>query len=130
MADAAGAPVPGHGGPTGREREELEERLRGEAEALGERIDSLAAREAALRGDCLLDPADVSSVDEAVERSRTEAEAARDRRDQILTTLRKLADGTFGTCTRCGTRIDEERMAALPHTRLCIDCRRAREAAR
>ena len=35
--------------------------------------------------------------------------------------LRRLDDGTYGTCEACGRPIDEERLEALPATRLCRD---------
>ena len=34
--------------------------------------------------------------------------------------LRKLDDGTYGTCERCGNPIGEDRLEAIPWTRLCI----------
>ena len=38
--------------------------------------------------------------------------------------LRKIDEGTYGTCERCGKPIDEERLEALPYAELCIDCKR------
>jgi RNA polymerase-binding protein DksA len=38
--------------------------------------------------------------------------------------LRKIADGTYGICERCGKQIAEERLEALPYAELCIDCKR------
>ncbi len=35
--------------------------------------------------------------------------------------LRRLDEGTYGTCEACGRPIDEERLEALPATRLCRD---------
>jgi RNA polymerase-binding transcription factor DksA len=34
----------------------------------------------------------------------------------------RLADGTYGTCRRCGGPIADERLAALPATATCIRC--------
>ena len=39
--------------------------------------------------------------------------------------LARIEDGTFGTCTKCGTQIPEERLEARPWASLCIDCQRA-----
>ena len=39
--------------------------------------------------------------------------------------LRRLDDGTFGTCVRCGGAIGAERLEALPSASHCIDCQRA-----
>jgi RNA polymerase-binding transcription factor DksA len=45
--------------------------------------------------------------------------------------LRRLDDGTYGICEACGRPIDEERLEALPATRLCRDDQqRAEEDAR
>jgi RNA polymerase-binding transcription factor DksA len=33
--------------------------------------------------------------------------------------LRRLDDGTYGTCEACGKPIDKDRLEALPATRLC-----------
>ena len=35
--------------------------------------------------------------------------------------LRRLDDGTYGTCEACGKPIPEERLEALPATRLCLE---------
>ena len=35
--------------------------------------------------------------------------------------LRRLDEGTYGTCEACGRPIDEERLEALPAARLCRD---------
>jgi DnaK suppressor protein len=34
----------------------------------------------------------------------------------------RLRDGTYGRCERCGGEIATERLAALPTTRICINC--------
>ena len=41
--------------------------------------------------------------------------------------LRRIEDGTFGTCQNCGRPIAEERLEALPYAELCIDCKRESE---
>lgn len=52
--------------------------------------------------------------------------------EQVLTeidaALRRIEDGTYGTCTNCGKQIPEPRLEAFPWASLCIDC--AREAER
>jgi len=42
--------------------------------------------------------------------------------------LRRLDDGTYGTCEACGRPIDEERLQALPAARLCRDDQERAEA--
>jgi DnaK suppressor protein len=42
----------------------------------------------------------------------------------VLAALRKLDEGGFGECERCGEEIAEKRLAALPFARYCIECQR------
>jgi DnaK suppressor protein len=46
---------------------------------------------------------------------------------EIDAALKRIEDGTYGTCTNCGTRIPEERLEARPWATLCIRCQRDRE---
>lgn len=41
--------------------------------------------------------------------------------------LRKIEEGTYGVCARCGGEIGVERLRAMPYTTLCIDCKRREE---
>jgi DnaK suppressor protein len=43
---------------------------------------------------------------------------------EVMTALRKLDEGGFGECERCGEPIGEKRLDALPFARYCIDCQR------
>jgi len=40
--------------------------------------------------------------------------------------LEKIDKGTYGTCERCGEPVGEDRLAAMPAARLCIQCASAR----
>ncbi|MBI2711690.1 MAG: TraR/DksA C4-type zinc finger protein [Bdellovibrio sp.] len=42
---------------------------------------------------------------------------------QIDEALKRLNDGSFGDCERCGESISEGRIEAFPFTTLCIDCK-------
>jgi DnaK suppressor protein len=44
-------------------------------------------------------------------------------RDVVLA-LRKIDDGSFGNCERCGEPIADKRLEALPFARHCINCQR------
>ena len=46
---------------------------------------------------------------------------------QIDAALKRIDDGTFGTCSNCGQPIAEERLEARPWATLCIDCKRKEE---
>jgi RNA polymerase-binding protein DksA len=41
--------------------------------------------------------------------------------------LKRVEEGTYGTCTNCGKPIPEERLEARPWATLCIECQRDRE---
>jgi DnaK suppressor protein len=38
--------------------------------------------------------------------------------------LRRIEEGSFGTCVRCGNPIAEERLEAMPYATKCIECKR------
>jgi RNA polymerase-binding transcription factor len=60
--------------------------------------------------------------------------ALRDRAAQQLelvdAALARLADGSFGTCVRCGEPIAPERLEALPWAAHCIGCQSSVDKAR
>jgi len=58
---------------------------------------------------------------------RIAAEAAL---DDIDAALRRLQDGTYGTCERCEETIAEGRLEVLPTARLCTHCQYITEAGR
>jgi DnaK suppressor protein len=97
------------------------DRLRGELATAGE-------TEAALRADCDRDAADAGAKTAAVDRLRTRSAEARAELGLALGALDRMRRGAFGICTACGRAIGAERAMALPHTELCVDCRRQREA--
>jgi DnaK suppressor protein len=43
--------------------------------------------------------------------------------------LRRIDEGSFGTCARCGKPIAQERLEAMPYATKCIDCKRLEERA-
>jgi RNA polymerase-binding protein DksA len=46
---------------------------------------------------------------------------------EIDAALKRMEEGTYGTCTNCDREIALERLEALPWATLCIDCQRDRE---
>ncbi|MEA2648641.1 MAG: DnaK suppressor protein [Candidatus Binataceae bacterium] len=46
---------------------------------------------------------------------------------QIDDALLRLEDGSYGVCESCGLEIAEERLEAMPFTRLCRDCQQDME---
>jgi RNA polymerase-binding protein DksA len=41
---------------------------------------------------------------------------------------RKIEDGTYGLCERCGQPISPERLEALPYSTLCVSCKQKESA--
>lgn len=41
--------------------------------------------------------------------------------------LRRMQDGTYGCCQQCSKAIAKNRLQALPHAALCIECQKANE---
>ena len=72
-------------------------------------------------------PADVatSTVDREIDYTLEENE------ERVLAAiddaLKRIENGTFGTCRTCGQPIAIERLDALPYSTQCIDCKRREE---
>src|SRR5215468_1932848 len=49
--------------------------------------------------------------------------------EEIDEALRRIDDGTYGQCARCGKPIDEARLRAMPTARYDAECQSALEAA-
>ena len=45
----------------------------------------------------------------------------------VVSALRRIDDGSYGTCERCGEAIPEKRLEAVPFARHCITCQRLLE---
>jgi DnaK suppressor protein len=39
--------------------------------------------------------------------------------------LRRMAEGTYGSCERCAVSIPLDRLEVLPHARLCVSCQQS-----
>jgi RNA polymerase-binding transcription factor DksA len=65
----------------------------------------------------------------AVTAERTEVlglvETLKTRLDDIDAALRKITDGTYGICERCGREIEPARMEYRPTSRRCVNCKSA-----
>lgn len=47
--------------------------------------------------------------------------------EQMDAALRKIDDGTYGTCEECGEEIDEGRLKAVPYAEYCVKCKSGME---
>lgn len=48
--------------------------------------------------------------------------ATRESLAQINEALRRINDGTYGSCEKCSASIPRERLEILPHARFCVPC--------
>lgn len=42
--------------------------------------------------------------------------------------LKRIEEGSYGYCLQCSKPIGKKRLAAIPHTELCIDCQKKEES--
>jgi DnaK suppressor protein len=94
-------------------------------------IDELIARH---RSDQLLqreqsvaDTGDRSLQDSTGEQQISILEVRNRMRNQIDEALRRLEDGTYGTCEDCSREINPERLKAMPFARRCVECQQKAE---
>ena len=66
-------------------------------------------------------PADVGTETFQREADESIVESIKAELDEVDAALRRLDDGTYGTCQACGRPIGDDRLEALPWTRFCID---------
>lgn len=55
------------------------------------------------------------------------AQNSRDLMNQSQHALDRIADGTYGTCERCGNPIGKMRLQAFPRATLCVSCKQKQE---
>lgn len=46
---------------------------------------------------------------------------------EIMSALERIKEGSYGTCETCTEEISKARLEAIPHARLCIECKRLEE---
>src|SRR3954447_16591637 len=56
-------------------------------------------------------------------------EAAEGQRSQIRAALKRIDDGTYGSCVDCGGAISDARLAVWPEAARCLECQTRAEAA-
>jgi DnaK suppressor protein len=68
------------------------------------------------------DEADLAAVAQAKEQSMWLANDQKQRLAVIDQALARIAAGKYGICDNCSRPIARERMEAMPHATLCIQC--------
>lgn len=72
-------------------------------------------------------PLSADFAEQAVERENDEVldaldNALRAEMEQLQVTLQRLANGSYGVCESCASKIPRPRLQALPHTSRCLAC--------
>lgn len=74
-----------------------------------------------------MDTYDIASDARDREISNILNDRERDKLAQIDDALNRVDAGEYGICEECGSEIGDGRLAALPFTRLCVNCQSDRE---
>jgi RNA polymerase-binding transcription factor DksA len=84
--------------------------------------DSFASTQSDMAGDVGLDDesADAGTATFEREKDLSIEQNVRDLLDKIARALKRVDEGTFGICERCGKPIEKPRIKALPYVDLCI----------
>lgn len=103
----------------------LRERLEADRASVEHQLEELGATVSGDRVDLSVDDGFADSAAATAERSETLSlvdQLSASHRD-IIDALRKMDDGSYGRCERCGRDIAEERLEAIPSARLCVACK-------
>ena len=90
--------------------------------------EAFAATQSELSGDVGLDDesADAGTATFEREKDLSIENNVRDLLGKIDRALKRIDDGSYGTCERCGKPIEKARIKALPYVDLCIKDAQAR----
>jgi DnaK suppressor protein len=75
----------------------------------------------------VLDQGDAAQTSERQDVSIITRERIAARINLLTAALRRIADGTYGTCEDCGAPIEPARLSVLPEATTCLRCQEARE---
>jgi RNA polymerase-binding protein DksA len=118
---------------TTQEIGELRTRLESEREELDAQLTTIedqafAATQSDMSGDVGVDDesADAGTATFEREKELSIEQNVRDLIQKIDRALKRIDDGTYGICERCGKPIEKARIKALPYVDLCIKDAQAR----
>jgi DnaK suppressor protein len=77
--------------------------------------------------DVCMDSCDLASAENQREMRAMLSERERLKVEHIDDALQQIASLKYGVCEMCGLDVNEERLYAMPFTRLCCDCQQERE---
>jgi RNA polymerase-binding protein DksA len=77
-----------------------------------------------------MDPKDLADIaSDDIDRKMIEAIGAQElkRLKLIDSALTRIQQGKYGLCMKCGKRIPQDRLEAIPYALMCIECKTAEE---
>lgn len=72
-------------------------------------------------------PADTGSDQTEVEKAYLLGSATSEELEAIDEALERIDRNEYGICLECGSQIPRERLEAMPHAKLCLECQRRNE---
>lgn len=110
-----------------KQMEAIRKRLLQDREGLLVEVRQKNADAAALSDTGVPDPGDMSMTTFLADFLHLLSDSQRERILMIDEALRRLEDGSYGTCERCGEDIPSERLAVQPFTPFCVECKEVLE---
>lgn len=101
---------------------ELQDQLQSEVQAFSSSESEIASE---IRSD--ENPAEAGTATFEREKHLSIANNVQDLLEKSTKAIEKIEQGSYGICESCGRPIDPDRLAALPHALMCIECKRAEE---
>jgi DnaK suppressor protein len=83
---------------------------------------SITLEEAATPADSVWDEADHIQASEQREMGLLSRERLVERIERLTAALKRMDDGTYGTCVECGKPIGQARLRAIPEVATCVSC--------
>jgi DnaK suppressor protein len=105
---------------------DLRRRLERERLAAATRLRQLGGQitleETATPADSVWDEADHIQASEQREMGLMSRERLVERIERLTAALKRVDDGTYGTCIECGKAIGQARLKAIPEVATCVSC--------
>lgn len=76
------------------------------------------------------DVCDIASSDRERELRLRLSERGREKLREIEDALERIAEGSFGTCEKCGAKIPKGRLKVMPFSTTCVACKSKQEQQR
>jgi len=103
-------------------RKRLERERQAAATRLRQMGGSIILEETTTPADSVWDEADHIQASEQREMGLMSRERLVERIERLTAALKRIEDGTYGTCVECGKPIGQARLKAIPEAVTCVTC--------